>query len=140
MRLKWNEVQNFRLYAIKSDFFFVRGCKCFSEISKWISQQNKLKDGLFVGVNFFFVICVLFWLNYDGPTTIQSTKHWLRQKCAFEHHNLYLPKPMGTNGGSNYLISFREMAIKIANKWLPNGLCSIHSTNHNSDAQTHTHT
>lgn len=46
---------------------------------------------------------------------------------------------MGTNGGSNYLISFREMAIKIANKWLPNGLCSIHLTNHNSDAQTHTY-
>lgn len=56
----WNETKcKTFVYTQLRVTFFVRGCKCFSEISKWILQQNKLKDGLFVGVNFFslFVFC-----------------------------------------------------------------------------------
>lgn len=56
----WNETKcKTFVYTQLRVTFFVRGCKCFSEISKWILQQNKLKDGLCVGVIFFllFVFC-----------------------------------------------------------------------------------
>lgn len=55
----WNETKcKTFVYTQLRVTFFVRGCKCFSEISKWISQQNKLIDR-FVRWGFFllFVFC-----------------------------------------------------------------------------------
>lgn len=66
----WNETKcKTFVYTQLRVTFFVRGCKCFSEISKWILQQNKLKDGLCVGVIFFcylcFVLVELWRADYD---------------------------------------------------------------------------